>query len=108
MRLVGGFAADSGEHKVQRDHLPIALPRTLHESRDRTLSPSGPEQGVSAERAPLKTLQANRLSCERVNRNEIAANCNTRHGGIFLLDLPRTHRMRRGRVFQLHLPPSRV
>src|SRR6266851_8602791 len=69
---------------MQRDDLPIALPRTLHESCDRTLSPARPEQGVSAERAPLKTLEANRLSCERVNRNEIAANCNTRHRG----DLP--------------------
>src|SRR3984893_831072 len=108
MRLVGGFATDSGKHKVQRHDLPITLPRTLHESCYGTLSATGPEQGVSAECAPLKTLQANRLSCERVNRNEIAANCNTRHRVIFLLDLPRTHRMRRGRVFQLHLPPSRV
>jgi hypothetical protein len=47
------------------------------------------------------------LSCEGVNRNEIAANCNTRHRVIFLLDLPLAAWMpQRGRIFQL--TPSNI
>jgi hypothetical protein len=82
MRFVGGLAGETGEDKVERQDLPVALGRARDESRDWIFAAGEPQNGVSRKDRSLKQVQTHALSGESIRRDQVTAN---RYAHLLLL-----------------------